>query len=207
MPLTPKDYCTSDEVIESAVDLGLDNTKDVILTELANRASRAIDRYTKREQGYWNSDADEIRTFDGSGTRLQIIDHLAAAPTTIEVAEAGDVTSYTAWATTDFFTSPYNALQLGDPIRRLDIDQLNGTKSIWFRFPRSVRVTGKFGGATTRPEDINQATIMQVIRWLKRLQQGMQDTGGILEIRQLKFTKAIDPEIGEMLSHRRAVTI
>ncbi len=207
MPLTPNDYCTAIEVIESAVDVGLDNTSNKILEELASRASRMVDLYTKREQGYWNSDTDEIRLFDGSGTRVQRVDHQAAVPTTVEVAEGGDLTSYTTWVVTDFLTFPYDALQRGYPIRRLDIDQLNGTKTIWFRFPQSVRVTGKFGGAEVRPDDINMATIMQVLRWYKRLQQGMQDTGGILELGQMTFTKNIDPEIGEMLSHRRSVTI
>ncbi len=207
MPLTPKDYCTATEVIDGFIDGGLDNTDNTIIEVLAKNASRAIDRFTKVEQGYWNSDADELRTFDGSGERKQLMGHMAAAPTVVEVAEGGDLAVYTTWAATDFLTFPYNALLEGEPIRRLDIDQLNGTKTIWFRFPRSVRITGKFGGATVRPDDINQAAVMQVIRWIKRLQQGMQDTGGILELGQMTFTKNIDPEIGEMLSHRRRVTI
>jgi hypothetical protein len=177
---------------------------DALLDTQASRASRLIDRVVKKWPGYFAVSADETRYFDGSGEREQWVDELAAAPTSVLVAESGVVDgaggtggTYTAWAASDYFPWPYNAIRLGQPFRRLDIDQLNGTKSIWTRYPKSVKVIGKFGYATTAgtPEEITQASIVQVVRWLQRGRQGFQDAGAIKELGQLQYVQKLDPDI------------
>ncbi len=49
------------------------------------------------------------------------------------------------------------------------------------------------------PELVKQATIAQALRWFKRGQQAFTDTGGIVELGTLLYTKKLDPEIETML--------
>lgn len=46
---------------------------------------------------------------------------------------------------------------------------------------------------------VQQATIMQALRWFKRGQQAFTDTGGVVELGTLLYTKKLDPEIETML--------
>lgn len=184
-------------------DTSWGSTYDAILTVLAKRASRAIDRFTGRDAGAFYVAVDTIRYYDGSGERDQWIDELAAAPTSVAVAEAGDLTDYTAWASSDYMVWPYH----GGPYARLDIDQLYGSKSIWYRFPKSVKVVGKFGYSTEPPDDVVMATIIQAARWFKRGQQAFRDTGAITELGQLTYTKSLDPDVAELIKHLRRVTV
>lgn len=199
-------YATVDEVKAALPDVSWGTAYDALLAELVQRASRAIDRFTQRHPGAYYVTADETRYFDGSGTRELWIDELAAAPTEVAVDEAGDGT-YTVWAPTDYIPWPYNAPALGQPYLRLDVDQLNGTKSIWYRFPRSVRVTGKFGYSTAPPDDVKQATIIQAVRWFKRGQQAFQDVGAITELGQLRYLQALDPDVKALIEHLRRVAV
>lgn len=53
---------------------------------------------------------------------------------------------------------------------------------------------------TWRPEDIvQQATLMQTVRWFKRGQQAYQDSSAAFEIGKLLYMKKIDPEIELMM--------
>ena len=59
---------------------------------------------------------------------------------------------------------PYNALDNGEPYTRLVIDNLNGSKSVWYEYPKSVKIVGKFGYSAAPPDDVVQATIIQAAR-------------------------------------------
>jgi len=60
-------------------------------------------------------------------------------------------------------------------------------------------VTGKWGGVVTPPALIEKACKITVIRRFKRAMQGFQDTGAIEELGQLRYTKALDPDVKEIL--------
>lgn len=197
------DYCTVDDIKETLADTAWDASYDRLISRLITASSRALDRITGRDTGAFFAAIDSTRYFDGSGGREQWIDELAAVPTSVSVAEAGDLNDYTLWVATDYLCWPYN----GPPFQRLDIDQLNGTKSLWFRYPKSVRVAGKFGYSTEPPDDVRMATIIQAVRWFKRGQQAFRDVGAIPDLGQLMYTKALDPDVGELVKHLRRVTI
>lgn len=210
------DYTTVSEVKTVLVDTSWGTSYDALLTVLITRASRAIDLFTGREPGAYSVNADTTRYYDGSGCSVLWCDELAAVPSTVAVAETGVVDNasgtggnYTNWATSDYFCWPYNALTERKPFLRLELDQLNGFKFSWYRFPRSVKITGKFGYTTTTnlPPEVVQTTIIQAARWFKRGQQAFQDTGAIVELGQLTYTKALDPDIAELIMHLRKVTI
>ena len=199
-------YVTADEVRGAMPDVDWTEAYHAILTALIERASRLIDTATGRHAGAFASDTATVRYFDGSGDREMWVGEMAAAPTAVAVDEGGAGT-YTTWASTDYFTWPYNAADEGKPYVRLDVDQLNGDKSHWYRFPRSVKVTAKWGYSTAAPDDVKQAVIIQVIRWFKRAQQAYQDVGAIVELGQLRFVRQLDPDVEFLVNHYRRVTI
>lgn len=209
------DYTTVTEVKAVMPDTSWSTSYDGLLTTLITRASRSIDLFTGREPGSYSVSTNTTRYFNGSGLREQWIDEIAEV-STVAVAETGVVDgangsggTYTTWATSDYFLWPYNASQFNRPYQRLDLDQLNGSKQVWYHFPKAIKITGKWGYATTTnlPPEIVQTTIIQTARWFKRGQQAFQDTGAIVELGQLRYTKALDPDVAEMIMHLRKVAI
>lgn len=212
----PNDYCTPGEIKAAMPDTDWASDYDAEFLRLATAASRAIDRFTKRQPGFWYVSADETRYFDGPGGRELWVGHLAAAPTSIAVAESGVIDNaggsggtYTAWAVTDYLLWPYNALLEGQPYRRVDIDVMNGSKVSWYGFHKAVKIVGKFGWATAVPEEIKQIAIIQAARWFKRGQQAYQDTGAVSDFGQLQYVQRLDPDIAAMIDYPpfREVTI
>lgn len=206
------DYCTATEIKNHLTDSQLDNTYDTILATLATRASRAIDRFTKRHNGAYAVSADSTRYFDGMDEVELLIDELAAAPTSVSVAETGDVDdsggtggTYTAWAASDYLLWPYNALQLGLPYEALIIDRLYGTKSTWYSYRKAIKIVGKFGYATTTPEEIKEACIIQAVRYFKRGQQAFMDTSANPMFQQMPYgvvtVAGLDPDVETLLNH------
>jgi len=205
-------YCRIAEVKAMLADTQWSTSYDAILTSLVKRASRFIDLAVKKWPGYFAANADETRYFQGSGKLSLWVDEICASPTSVAVAETGDIVTptYTAWAATDYILWPYNAIAMGEPYTRLDIDVLNGNKAIWYRYPKSVRIIGKFGYTTTAgtPEPIVQATIVQTVRWFKRGQQAFQDVGAIKDLGQLKYVQDLDPDIKQTIFTKyRGVTV
>ena len=214
--MPPLDYATLDELKAYMPDSGLAGTTsyDLLLTELLKRASRAIDLFTKRAPGAYRVEVDATYYFDGSDCLLLEIGELAAVPTSVSVAESGDVDdssgtggTYTLWAASDYFLSPYNALSWGIPYDALIIDRLNGTKSTWYQYIKGVKIVGRFGFSTAAPDTIKEVTLKQAIRWFKRGQQAFQDQGGFRDLGQLKFANAIDAEIEYMLEYFRRLAL
>lgn len=193
-------YCTVADIKSAMPDGNWGATYDAELARLAEVASRVVDRVTRREPGAYSVTADSTRVFDGSGAALLWVDELAAAPALVEVAETGDTTAYTAWSATDYVAWPYNAPSLGVPYLRLDVDLINGSKTIWPKFPRAVRVTGRWGYSTTVPPEIKQAAIMIAARAFKRGQQAYRDVGAVVELGQLQYVQQLDPEVQVLLA-------
>jgi hypothetical protein len=169
---------------------------NTILGVLATRVSRMIDKACIRQPGeFATGTAGSVRYFDGSGNACLWVDEMAGVPSLVEVAEVGDLTNYTAWASNDYMVWPYN----NPPYTRLDIDLMRGVKALWTRYPRSVKITAPWGFSTTVPEDLEQAVITQVVRWFKRGQQGFSDVGAIAELGQLRYVQKLDPDVEMIL--------
>lgn len=193
--MTANAYCTAAEVKAVMPDsfTTTDTDYDTLLGTLASRASRAIDRFCKRDSGAFYADTDETRYFDGSGMDELLIDELAAAPTSLSVAEDG--INYTDWTTEDYILWPYNRT----PYTRILVDMMNGAKSIFPKFPRAVKIVGKFGYSVAVPDDIKQAAIIMTVRYFKRGQQGFNDVGAVVELGQLRYVDKLDPDVAAIL--------
>lgn len=207
------DYCTAAQAKAHIVEaINSVTTYDALLASLVTRASRAVDHFTRREPNAYAA-ASVTRYFDGSGCDKLWIDELASAPTAVVVAETGDVDdaadsggTYTTWATSDYLLWPYNATQYRLPYTRLDIDVRYGTKSVWYAYPKAVKITGAFGYSTSVPEEIEQATIIQVVRWFGRGKQLYMDNSAYDEVGRLTLRK-LDPDVENLLLDFKRVIV
>jgi len=101
---------------------------------------------------------------------------------------------YVAWAgNVDYVPWPYNETYF----TRIKIK--DGAGKVFGTGQQRLQVTGKWGGITLPPNVIKLAAIITVARWFKRGMQGFQDTGAVVEVGQLRYTKALDPDVKEML--------
>lgn len=207
----PEFKYTDAEKIKVELELGTDaefpDGFDGLLSDMAEQASRLIDGFKHVEPGaYKTSDVgaagdagtDETRYYFGSGVPIQMIDF---ATSIAEIAVEETDGTYTVWALdSDYYTLPYNAALIGEPIRRLEIPGKTGsTKSVWTYGPKRVRVKGKFGIAANPPADVARAALIQCQRWYNRALQGWQETGAVPELAQLRFTQQLDPDVRQLL--------
>ena len=102
--------------------------------------------------------------------------------------------AYVAWAgNVDYVLWPYNETYF----TRVKIK--DGASKVFGTGQQRLQLTGKWGGVTTPPAEIKLAAAITVSRWFKRGMQGFQDTGAVVEVGQLTYTKALDPDVKEML--------
>lgn len=188
-------------------------TYDSIFSSMIATASREIDAHLKRKPGAFAVSVATTRYFKGSGSLQQWVGEITAVPTTVSVAESGLVDNangtggtYTAYTANDYLCWPPNALEEGMPYRRLDLNTLIGTKSIWQPYPNGVKVLATFGFSTTAPEEIVKATSIQALRYWKRASQAFADVGAIPELQQLRYVKKLDPDVEQIIGLAKFAT-
>lgn len=185
------DYCTVADIKEVLPNVSYGTGYDAVFGSLITRASRMIDRVTRREPGaYATGTAGTSRYYTGSGKVDLWVDEMAAAPSVVAVDEVGDHT-YTTWGSGDYMVWPYNTT----PYTKLEVDTINGSKAVWYKFPKSVRITAPFGFSVSVPDDIKQAVVITAVRAFQRGKQGYEDVGAIAELGQLRYVKQLDPEV------------
>lgn len=212
-----EDYLTADDIKAALPDGSWGTAYDTELARLATAASRAIDRFTGREDGAYKVTADTTRLFTPPLARGHVepdlghlflplpaslalwVGELAAAPTSVAMTVTTPRGVYTTLAATDYYPEPANALLEGRPYTRLVLDRYNGAYMQWYPWPLAVKVVGRFGYSTEPPGEIVEATLIQAVRWFKRGQQAFQDTGAVSELAQLRYVKRLDPDIEAIL--------
>jgi len=203
------------------------------ITRLLNSATRNINTFCNRPDGFEADSVASARYYVGSGKPYQLIDEFTElSAVAVKNSTSDDEDSYTAWVigtlgtTTeadvfavtgdpkmpDYVSTPYTMLIVG----------ANGDYSIFtsgaYSFKSgfrpyttvpggvpTVKVTAKWGYSTAVPADINTACIMQAARWFKRLQSAMADTLASSEMGTLMYTKGLDPAIQQILVNGRYV--
>jgi hypothetical protein len=198
------DYVTVEELRADMVDSGLASSTDydVVIGELITAASRLIDREVGGWPNYFYPTTDDTtRYFDGSGEEEQYIDAMVSL-TSVSVSESGGRASanYTDWTEdTDFYVWPYNYTGKSIPIEKLIVDNSSGSKGKFSEVRKGVKVTGIFGYSATPPNDIEQATKIQSMRWFMRSKQAYQDTGASERLGQMLYTQELDPDVKRLL--------
>lgn len=195
-------------------------TYNTSLGLVLNAAQKAIDRACHMPDGFVALSTATARYWSGSGGPVQRIDECIEI-TEVAVKEAPDDTSYVAWVkdtdytygcgdperSPNFNETPYEwimTLPQGDYTTFInglyrydrDDDLVPGTSK---RAVPTIKVTAKWGHATTVPDDIKLATIMQTIKWFKRMQGAMTDALAPTNFGTLLYTQPIDPDIKRIL--------
>lgn len=142
------------ELEEAKTTLELDASMlDADLRRTLVAASRTIDEMTGTR--FYTTTGTEIRYYTPTSPHVLMVDD---ANSIAEVAtdDAGGTTFGTVWtANTDYLAEPFNAVVDGEPFKQIR-KHPRSTKQ--FRsYPRSVRITGKFGWPTV-PESVKVAT-------------------------------------------------
>ena len=197
------DYCEVDDIKTYLGEQWTSGVKyDTLLEGLIEEASRLIDR----EMGWGDchyAAGDPVavaRLFDTvSGYEIEVDRCLqAAAAIAVDETVSG---VYVAWVlNTDYLLWPYNEAYF------IRVVIKTGAAKTFVDGQQLLQVTGTWGGATTPPAEIRMAAIITASRWFKRGMQGFQDTGAIIEVGQLVYRKALDPDVKEILgvSFRKA---
>jgi hypothetical protein len=217
------DYVTAAEIKAATNKTQTDD--DTIFAALATAASRAIDNYCNRPDGFVSVSVATARVYAGSGRSWMPIDECTSI-SLVAVKNAATDTTYTSWATTDwtaftgdperpnFNRTPYTAIMCtaggdysaflnGQYITRSGFrpDPDNDT----YRGVPTVQVTAKWGYAATVPDAIKQAALVLAARWYKRGESSWSDVLASGEMGQLMYRKALDPDVKFMLSMGRYV--
>lgn len=208
-------------------------TDDLTIARLLDAATRTIDRFCNRPDGFMADVTASARYFVGSGDTIQWINECASVSAlAVKDSPSDDEGDYTTWTlgtvgtTTDadvfpasgdpevpdYNSTPYTFLVIGS----------NGAYSLFpsgsfttrggfkpagsrTRGVPTVEVEARWGFALTVPHDIREAAIMQSARWFKRLQSAMADTAASSELGTLLYRQSLDPDIALILRSGRYI--
>lgn len=190
---------------------------------LLDAATKAIDRFCNRPDGFVALAVGVARVYNGSGGPYQFIDECVSI-SQVSVKDSPTETSYSPWASTDwvafcgspedpdFNRPPYDAIMVsaggtfshftsGKFVTRRGFEP-DSTVS---RGTPTVQVTAKWGYASTCPDQIKEACLITASRWFKRGESAWADAMAPASFGTLMFTKEIDPDVKMILSMGRFV--
>lgn len=220
------DYCTLAEVKAQLSNIStVDATRDAVITAIITAASRTIDNFCNKPEGFEVAASASARVYAGEGKSWQPIDPCTEI-TLVAVKDSPTDSTYTSWAAADwiafsgdperpdFNRTPYTAVMcsgVGDysvftsgyfttrPGFKPDPD------NEYKRGVPTVQITAKWGDAVTVPAPIKQACITLTARWWKRGEASWSDALASGELGQLMYRQALDPDVKMMLVMGRYV--
>jgi hypothetical protein len=187
-----KAYCTIDDVIAAMPDTQFSDEAKAGVAILLERASRYVDRLTGRADGAYLTDTESVRYYNGSGIETLWTDEMISTPSQVSYH---DGLAWVDYAPADYYAIPPNGL----PYHGLVLEA-TASPNVFPRGRRNIQVKALFGYSALPPLAIVQATLMIAVRWLKRGQQAYQDTGAVIDLGELRYTQAIDPEVWALLN-------
>lgn len=180
---------------------------DVVLGALLEAASRAIDAYCNRPDGFVAVDTAAARVYPGSGRPVQWIDECVSI-SLVEVKTAVTDSSYVEWSSGDWLAfsgeprlpdynrTPYQGVMVAP----------GGSYAVFTGGAGpTVRVTARWGYAATCPAAVQQACITLAARWYKRGKTFWSDAMTAPDGGVAMFRKALDPDVQFMLTLGRLV--
>lgn len=188
-------YCTLDDLKTTLADGSWGGDYDTELERVCRAASRAIDAFCGREDGSFYVTTSTTRYFDGSGSDRIHLPYMANKPSvSIDTSWSG---VYEDWfEDTDYFVEGVYGYNVGPWYLIICNPRY---QSVIPKFPKSVKVTAKWGLYETVPDVIRQAAITQAIRFFKRSQQGFADIGAVVELGQITYVKKVDPDVQSLI--------
>lgn len=197
------DYITS-AALKATLTLTGETYADADVAAAITAASRAIDESCNRR--FWDdADANQVRHYTPTSNSLVLIDDVVTV-TSVKTDTAGDYSyATTLVADTDFLLEPFNAVDDSRPYTALRANPRTGY--VFYRYPKWVQVTGKFGWSAV-PAAISQATTIHAARLLKRSREapfGVTSLGGLdgVGVRVVRF----DPDVEALINPYRRLTV
>lgn len=195
--MTATAYVTATEIKAAAPDAFSGSTHDAILGALATRASELIDGLLGHEPGAFDASATAAdRYYSGDGGDYIHIDPCTAV-SNVYVKANETAATYDTWtADTDYIAA---AGSPDDPAFNAGYYSLlyvpAGSSKVFTRGKKTIKVSAKWGRTDDPPGVIEQAVIIQVVRWFKRGQAAFQDVAGQVQVGTLTYAAKLDPDI------------
>lgn len=184
-------YCTLEEV-QSELDI-IANDKDHVIQRMLIQSKSLIDDYCQRK---FDTESTS-KYYDGDSSPLFIDDLLTV--TTLGLDEDGDGTYEISMATTDYILYPRNEY----PKTYIKINPNGNYGSFAAGVLDGVKITGVWGYATTVPEPVRRAALIQTCRWFKRRESAYADVIGSPDTGSVTMYKGLDPDIELALAEYR----
>lgn len=157
----------TDEQLKATLEISGEVFADSDVSAAITAASRGIDKACGRF--FYPADAPSDRYYRPSSAYLVLIDDLYDFDALL-TDQDGDGTFEQAWTeNADFVCEPLNALADGEPFTRLCLNP-NANVGFPYYYPRSVKLTGKYGWAAV-PGPISEATTILASKLLKRARE------------------------------------
>ena len=180
------------EEAKATLELGTGHADSDLLAALV-AASRAVDELTGTR--FYTTTGTEIRYYTPASAALIYIDDLN---TLSEFAFASDGVTFSPWTeNTDFILEPLNASLDAIPWHSVRLAS-RSTKSMVPFYPRSVRVTGKFGWASP-PEAVRIATGIIATKVMVRARQAPLGVIAAFDGSAVRMSR-FDPQVEELLA-------
>ena len=194
-------YCTLPELKARISVDSSDTADDAKLEATIEAASRAIDGYCRRR--FYA--ANDTRYYTAHCATEIAVDDLLSV-TTLKTDASGDRTYGTTWATTDYDLEPYNAVADGRPYTHIRVTP-NGN----YTFPgyaRGVQIVGSFGYASSTPDLVHEACLLQAAR-LHRRKDAPFGVAGLGDLGEIRLVSALDPDVrmllGSLVDHAAGI--
>ena len=189
----PADGYVELDDMKATLEIAGESFADEDLRLAITAASRGIDNLANR-RFYADANANQVRYYTPDDSCRLRIDDLATL-TAVAVDQDGDGTFEETWTqNTDFTLGPLNAQADGWPWTVIDTHP-NGSYSFPTAYPRSVRVTGKFGWPSV-PFPVKEATIVLASKLMRRAREapfGVVSVG--LELGGVARIARTDPDV------------
>lgn len=175
------------------------STFDTDITTACSAASRGIDRACNRR--FWvDADANQIRYYTPNPQRAVLFTDDIVTVTTLAIDQSGGTSfATTLTANTDYVLEPLNAA-VETPVQPYTSIRLHpsGGKS-WPAYPRSVKITGKFGWPAV-PDEIVRATTILATKLFKRQESPFGIvTAGVDQATAMRIAMS-DPDVKFLIS-------
>lgn len=180
-----------------------------LMEEILEAASRAIDRFCKREEGFGNCGIASAKYFTSEGesflrtpkflsvsevavkTSKSVVDFTSWTKETTYLAGDGDW--YAAHGDPKFpdFKSPYDLILIS-PLGDYSVFPVGDGAPV-------IKVTAVWGSQDTVPADIREACLMQAARWLKQFQGSMSSELGTVDLGVIQYRRRLSSDICQIL--------
>jgi hypothetical protein len=180
-----------------------------MMEEILEAASRAIDRFCRRETEFVEALVASVQYFTADGKNyLRVPQYLEIDEVAVKTSITA--TAYTVWQKESAYLAGdgdwYGAH--GDPDSpvfgppgNLIIVSPTGSYAV---FPDGegapvVKVTAVWGFSDAVPADIREATLMQAARWLKQFQGSMSSELGTVDLGAIQYRRRLSSDVCQIL--------